>query len=36
LLELAGEKKIKLWTPEPGRPTEVVAEVEVRSEWWRG
>ena len=36
LMELAGEKKIKLWTPEPGRPTEVVAEVEVRSEWWRG
>ncbi len=24
LLELAGEKKIKLWSPEPGRPTEVV------------
>ena len=36
LMELAGEKKIKLWTPEPGRPTEVVAEVEVKSEWWRG
>ncbi|MGD0445279.1 MAG: hypothetical protein ABSA39_15190 [Edaphobacter sp.] len=25
LLELAGEKKIKLWATEPGRPTEVVA-----------
>ncbi len=35
LLELAGEKKIKLWAPEPGRPTEVVAGVEVRSDWWR-
>jgi L-ascorbate metabolism protein UlaG (beta-lactamase superfamily) len=36
LLELAGEKKIKLWAPEPGRPTEVVAGAEVRSDWWRG
>jgi L-ascorbate metabolism protein UlaG (beta-lactamase superfamily) len=35
LLEVAGEKKIKLWAPEPGRPTEVVAGVEVRSDWWR-
>jgi L-ascorbate metabolism protein UlaG (beta-lactamase superfamily) len=35
LLEAAGEKKIKLWAPEPGRPTEVVAGVEVRSDWWR-
>jgi L-ascorbate metabolism protein UlaG (beta-lactamase superfamily) len=36
LLEVAGEKKIKLWAPEPGRPTEVVAGVEERSDWWRG
>src|SRR6266550_241994 len=35
LVEVAGEKKIKLWAPEPGRPTEVVAGVEVRSDWWR-
>jgi L-ascorbate metabolism protein UlaG (beta-lactamase superfamily) len=35
LLEVAGEKNIKLWAPEPGRPTEVVAGVEVRSDWWR-
>jgi L-ascorbate metabolism protein UlaG (beta-lactamase superfamily) len=35
LLELAGEKKIRLWAPEPGRPTDVVAGVEVRSDWWR-
>ena len=35
LLELAAEKKIKLWAPEPGRPTEVVGEAEVRSDWWR-
>ena len=35
MLELAEEKKIMLWAPEPGRPTEVVMGVEVRSEWWR-
>jgi L-ascorbate metabolism protein UlaG (beta-lactamase superfamily) len=35
LLELAEEKGIRLWTPEPGRPTEVVRGSEVRSEWWR-
>ena len=35
LLELAEEKKIRLWAPEPGRPTEVVVGVEVRSDWWR-
>ena len=29
------EPGIKLWSPEPGRPTEVVQGVEVRSEWWR-
>jgi L-ascorbate metabolism protein UlaG (beta-lactamase superfamily) len=35
LLELATEKEIRLWSPEPGRPTEVVSGVEVRSDWWR-
>jgi L-ascorbate metabolism protein UlaG (beta-lactamase superfamily) len=35
LLELAEEKKIRLWAPEPGRPTEFVAGAEVRSDWWR-
>jgi L-ascorbate metabolism protein UlaG (beta-lactamase superfamily) len=25
---------LKLWAPEPGRPTEVVRGVEVRSGWW--
>ncbi len=29
------EPGIKLWSPEPGLPTEVVPGVEVRSEWWR-
>jgi L-ascorbate metabolism protein UlaG (beta-lactamase superfamily) len=36
LLEIAAEQGLKLWSPEPGRPTEVVRGVEVRSEWWRG
>ena len=35
LLELAEERGIRLWTPEPGRPTEVVGGVEERSDWWR-
>ncbi len=35
MLELAAERGILLWAPEPGRPTEVVAGVEVRSDWWR-
>jgi L-ascorbate metabolism protein UlaG (beta-lactamase superfamily) len=35
LVDLAGEKRIKLWAPEPGRPTEVVSGVELQSDWWR-
>ena len=35
MLELAEEKGIRVWAPEPGRPTEVVGGVEVRSDWWR-
>ncbi len=35
IVELADERGIKLWAPEPGRPTEVVGGVEVRSDWWR-
>jgi L-ascorbate metabolism protein UlaG (beta-lactamase superfamily) len=35
MVELAAEREILLWAPEPGRPTEVVAGVEVRSDWWR-
>jgi hypothetical protein len=35
MLELAEERGIRLWSPEPGRPTEVVAEIEVLSDWWR-
>jgi len=33
--ELADAQGLKLWQPEPGRPTDVVAGVEVRSDWWR-
>jgi L-ascorbate metabolism protein UlaG (beta-lactamase superfamily) len=35
LMELADEKGIKLWAPEPGRPTEVTPGLEIRSDWWR-
>jgi L-ascorbate metabolism protein UlaG (beta-lactamase superfamily) len=35
LVKLAGEKGILLWAPEPGRPTEVLGGVEMRSDWWR-
>ncbi|HMH15133.1 MAG TPA: MBL fold metallo-hydrolase [Edaphobacter sp.] len=35
MLEIADKRGIRLWAPEPGRPTEVVTEVEVRSDWWR-
>jgi L-ascorbate metabolism protein UlaG (beta-lactamase superfamily) len=33
--EIADEKRIALWVPEPGLPTEVVRETAVRAEWWR-
>jgi len=35
LLEIADAEGLKLWAPEPGVPTEVVREVELRSDWWR-
>ena len=35
LLEVAAERGIRLWAPEPGQPTEVEAGTEVRSDWWR-
>jgi L-ascorbate metabolism protein UlaG (beta-lactamase superfamily) len=31
---LAAEQGVQLWVPEPGRPTEVVRGVELRSGWW--
>jgi L-ascorbate metabolism protein UlaG (beta-lactamase superfamily) len=30
-----GMADLKIWSPEPGLPTEVVEGTEVRSEWWR-
>ena len=35
MTRLADEEGIRLWSPEPGRPTEVVPGVELRSSWWR-
>jgi len=35
LMELVDEKGIKVWAPEPGRPTEVVQDIEVRTDWWK-
>jgi len=30
-----GVKDLKLWSPEPGAPSEVAPGEEIRSEWWR-
>jgi L-ascorbate metabolism protein UlaG (beta-lactamase superfamily) len=35
ITELADATKIKLWSPAPGVPTEVVQNEELRSNWWR-
>ncbi len=32
---LADERSIRLWSPTPGVPTEIVAGEELRSDWWR-
>jgi L-ascorbate metabolism protein UlaG (beta-lactamase superfamily) len=32
---LFGVDDLKLWSPEPGMPTEVTRGIELRSEWWR-
>jgi L-ascorbate metabolism protein UlaG (beta-lactamase superfamily) len=34
IVELADEKGIDLWLPEPGTPTEVIRGVSLRSGWW--
>ena len=36
LRELAESGGVPLWCPEPGLPTEVLAGVELRSDWWKG
>jgi L-ascorbate metabolism protein UlaG (beta-lactamase superfamily) len=35
ITRMFAEEGLKLWSPEPGQPTEVVPGVELRSEWWR-
>jgi L-ascorbate metabolism protein UlaG (beta-lactamase superfamily) len=35
ICEIADEKKIPLWTPTPGLPTEITGTASLRSEWWR-
>jgi L-ascorbate metabolism protein UlaG (beta-lactamase superfamily) len=34
ITELADAEGLKLWSPEPGRPTEVDPGQQVRSDWW--
>jgi len=36
ITEIADAEGLKLWSPEPGRPSDVVRGVELRSEWWKG
>jgi L-ascorbate metabolism protein UlaG (beta-lactamase superfamily) len=33
--EIAQSEGLKLWSPEPGVPSEVVCGVELRSDWWK-
>jgi L-ascorbate metabolism protein UlaG (beta-lactamase superfamily) len=35
LMELAGSEGLMVWSPEPGRPTEVVMGEGMTSGWWR-
>jgi L-ascorbate metabolism protein UlaG (beta-lactamase superfamily) len=35
ITELADSTGIKLWSPAPGAPTEVIAGQQLRSNWWR-
>jgi hypothetical protein len=35
MTKVAEEAGIRLWSPEPGLPSEVVPGQELRSEWWR-
>jgi L-ascorbate metabolism protein UlaG (beta-lactamase superfamily) len=35
MIELADANKIKLWSPSPGVPAEVISNQELRSSWWR-
>jgi L-ascorbate metabolism protein UlaG (beta-lactamase superfamily) len=35
LVEIAEPNALKLWSPQPGTPTEVLRNTELRSDWWR-
>jgi L-ascorbate metabolism protein UlaG (beta-lactamase superfamily) len=35
ITEIADQSGIKLWSPEPGVPTEVIRGQSYRSDWWR-
>ena len=35
LMEIVGERGTLAWSPEPGRPTEVVQGKAVHEDWWR-
>jgi L-ascorbate metabolism protein UlaG (beta-lactamase superfamily) len=35
IVELAAERGIPLWLPEPGLPSEMADGMELRSDWWR-
>jgi L-ascorbate metabolism protein UlaG (beta-lactamase superfamily) len=35
LVQIADRDGLRLWSPEPGLPTEFVARTELRSGWWR-
>ena len=35
MIELADARGLKLWSPAPGVPTDVIAGQEYRSDWWR-
>ena len=35
ITEIADAEGWKLWSPEPGRPSEVVRGVELRADWWK-
>jgi hypothetical protein len=33
--KIVAVENLKLWSPTPGIPTEVVRDIEIRSDWWR-
>jgi L-ascorbate metabolism protein UlaG (beta-lactamase superfamily) len=36
MVEIAGSEGIQLWSPDPGKPTELERGVEMCSRWWHG